>query len=87
MIIEGSSTVFINMLPAARIGDKTLHGGVIITGLPSVLIGDQGGAGAGGDLPGGNSAAQVAALKRAAKDGKPFCEKCHQAALKRLALA
>lgn len=38
-IIQGSATVMIGGLPAARIGDLTVHGGVIVTGLPTVLIG------------------------------------------------
>jgi len=39
MIIKASATVLVGSLPAARIGDQTVHGGVIITGLPTVLIG------------------------------------------------
>jgi uncharacterized Zn-binding protein involved in type VI secretion len=39
VIVKASSTVFVGGLPAARIGDTTAHGGVIITGLPTVLIG------------------------------------------------
>jgi len=39
MIIKASSTVLVGGLPAARIGDTTVHGGVIVTGLPTVLIG------------------------------------------------
>jgi uncharacterized Zn-binding protein involved in type VI secretion len=39
MIVMGSLTVLIGKLPAARIGDETVHGGVIITGEPTVLIG------------------------------------------------
>jgi uncharacterized Zn-binding protein involved in type VI secretion len=38
-IAKGSPTVLINNLQAARIGDLTLHGGVIVTGLPTVIIG------------------------------------------------
>ncbi|HBH7051523.1 TPA: PAAR domain-containing protein [Morganella morganii] len=38
-IITGSMTVLINNKPAARLGDSTTHGGTVITGLPSVLIG------------------------------------------------
>lgn len=48
VIVQGSATVFIGGLPAARIGDMTAHGGVIVTGLPTVLIGDSGGSGGGG---------------------------------------
>ena len=38
-IVKGSATVLINNLQAARIGDSTSHGGVIVLGLPTVLIG------------------------------------------------
>ena len=39
VIAKGSMTVFIGKMPAARIGDLTAHGGVIVLGLPTVLIG------------------------------------------------
>ncbi|QEW05727.1 RHS repeat-associated core domain-containing protein [Nitrincola iocasae] len=39
-LVSGSATVFINGRPAARMTDSTAHGGVIIGGLGSVLIGD-----------------------------------------------
>lgn len=38
-IVVGSQTVFIGGKYAARMGDQTSHGGVIVTGLPTVLIG------------------------------------------------
>ncbi len=38
-IVQGSMTVLIGNMPAARIGDMTSHGGVITTGMPTVLIG------------------------------------------------
>jgi len=38
-IIAGSSTVFIGGKPAARMGDSTAHGGTIVAGLATVLIG------------------------------------------------
>ena len=38
-IVKGSSSVMINNMPAARMGDTTAHGGVIVVGLPTVLIG------------------------------------------------
>jgi len=41
-IAQGSPTVFINGKPAARIGDMTQHGGVIVTGYPTVTIGNVG---------------------------------------------
>lgn len=42
VIIKGSSGVFINFLPAARLGDQTAHGGVIILGSPTCIIGEVG---------------------------------------------
>lgn len=39
VIAAGSVTVFIGNLPAARMGDPTGHGGSIVMGLPTVLIG------------------------------------------------
>jgi len=38
-IIKGSATVLINSKPAARMGDTTSHGGSIVLGMPTVLIG------------------------------------------------
>lgn len=38
-IVQGSATVFIEGAPAARMGDSTAHGGSIIAGEPTVLIG------------------------------------------------
>ena len=38
-IILGSTTVLIGGKPAARMGDSTAHGGTIVVGLPTVLIG------------------------------------------------
>jgi uncharacterized Zn-binding protein involved in type VI secretion len=39
VIVKGSGTVLIGSRPAARLGDTTAHGGVIVAGLPTVLIG------------------------------------------------
>jgi uncharacterized Zn-binding protein involved in type VI secretion len=39
MIAKGSATVFIGGLPAARQLDQTAHGGIIVMGYPTVLIG------------------------------------------------
>jgi uncharacterized Zn-binding protein involved in type VI secretion len=36
----GSPTVLIGNLMAARIGDPTVHGGAIVIGCPTVMIGD-----------------------------------------------
>jgi uncharacterized Zn-binding protein involved in type VI secretion len=42
-IAQGEATVLIGGIPASRMGDKTAHGGVIVAGCPTVLIGkDQG---------------------------------------------
>jgi uncharacterized Zn-binding protein involved in type VI secretion len=38
-IAKGSATVFVNDLPAARLGDQTAHGGAIVSGYPTVLVG------------------------------------------------
>lgn len=38
-ITTGSSTVMIGGRPAARMGDATAHGGTIVMGLPTVVIG------------------------------------------------
>ncbi len=38
-IIKGSSTVMIGKMPAARMGDSTAHGGSIVVGCPTVMIG------------------------------------------------
>jgi len=58
-IAMGSPTVLIGHMMAARIGDPTVHGGVIVAGLPTVMIG----------IPGQGSVLQVAA-----QTGAPFCE-------------
>jgi hypothetical protein len=42
VIVKGSPTVIINGMMAARIGDTTAHGGVIVVGLPTVVIGETG---------------------------------------------
>jgi uncharacterized Zn-binding protein involved in type VI secretion len=39
VIALGSFTVIVMGQPAARIGDLTAHGGTIVAGLPTVLIG------------------------------------------------
>jgi uncharacterized Zn-binding protein involved in type VI secretion len=38
-IIKGSGTVMIGGAPAARLGDSTAHGGSIVAGCPTVMIG------------------------------------------------
>ena len=39
VIALGSFTVLIGSMPAARMGDMTAHGGSIVLGAPTVLIG------------------------------------------------
>ncbi len=38
-IVKGSATVMITGKPAARMGDTTAHGGSIVLGYPTVMIG------------------------------------------------
>jgi uncharacterized Zn-binding protein involved in type VI secretion len=38
-IAMGSTTVMIGGKPAARMGDSTVHGGSIVVGAPTVMIG------------------------------------------------
>ena len=86
-IIKGSATVFVNGKPAARIGDMTNHGGSVVTGFPTVLIGDLGSATVGtlegGDLAGTNPADFKKSLVASSHHGKAFCAVCYQQALKR----
>lgn len=38
-VVKGSSTVMIGGKPAARMGDNCAHGGSIVVGCPTVIIG------------------------------------------------
>jgi uncharacterized Zn-binding protein involved in type VI secretion len=38
-IVMGSATVLVGGKPAARMGDSTAHGGTIVLGCPTVIIG------------------------------------------------
>lgn len=38
-IVKGSVTVLVGGMPAARMGDMCMHGGTIVSGYPTVLIG------------------------------------------------
>jgi uncharacterized Zn-binding protein involved in type VI secretion len=38
-IIKGSMTVMFGGMPAARMGDSCAHGGTIVGGFPTVMIG------------------------------------------------
>ena len=78
-VAKGSSSVLIEGKPAARISDTTAHGGVIVSGFPTVLIGDKGGGGSGGShsaMPG--LSRQANALLQAAREQTPFCEQCEE---------
>jgi uncharacterized Zn-binding protein involved in type VI secretion len=88
VVIDGSTGVFINDLPACRIGDTILESfgppNKIVVGLPTVIIGEIGGGGirGGGPDPAGGAGEdspisnQVDTLKRASQEGTPFCEVC-----------
>jgi uncharacterized Zn-binding protein involved in type VI secretion len=39
LLLPGSTTVRIAGQPAVRLGDSTAHGGTVVAGLPTVLIG------------------------------------------------
>jgi uncharacterized Zn-binding protein involved in type VI secretion len=38
-VMLGSTTVLVGKKPAARLGDPTVHGGALVMGAPTVLIG------------------------------------------------
>ena len=75
-VVLGSTGVFIGGKPAARMGDQTAHGGAIVAGLPTVLIGETGSGGAGGGAAGGAGPPQEQAFKGAAEEGVPFIDEC-----------
>ncbi len=68
MIVMGSTGVLINFLPAARLGDPTVHGGVIVMGSPTCIIGEMGapspGAGGMGGVAAGLAASGVTQLQQ-----------------------
>jgi uncharacterized Zn-binding protein involved in type VI secretion len=87
-IMMGSGTVYIGGRMAARMGDMTAHGGSIVIGCATVLIGDSGSGSAGSSggkgkgsvfsRVGAGKAAQMEnsdALKKAAEDGDANAEK------------
>jgi uncharacterized Zn-binding protein involved in type VI secretion len=67
IIVKGSPTVLIGNLMAARIGDTTAHGGTIILGCFTVLIGEVGM----GSPPG----IPQKCMKAAKQGGAPFVKK------------
>ena len=77
-VAKGSSSVLIDGNPAARISDTTAHGGVIVSGFPTVLIGDKGGSGGGSASPMQGLSRQANALLQAAREQTPFCEQCEE---------
>ncbi|MDC0711152.1 PAAR domain-containing protein [Stigmatella sp. ncwal1] len=62
-ISQGEPTVIIGGKHAARLADPTSHGGVIVAGCPTVLIG---------------SSTQAQTIVVAATTGTPFCEECEK---------
>lgn len=71
-IAKGSPTVKIEGMMAARMGDATIHGGVIISGCPTVIIGEFGMGGA---------STVAGAFRAAAAEGTPLvckgpCAEC-----------
>lgn len=69
VIVKGSPTVLVNNLPAARIGDMTVHGGVIVTGFATVLIGET--AAGGGGPPAASPGLGLAQLHQVANAVNP----------------
>jgi len=59
-IVKGETSVLIGNMPAARLSDSTAHGGVIVAGCPTVLIG---------------SCAQGATLSSSSESGSSHCSK------------
>jgi uncharacterized Zn-binding protein involved in type VI secretion len=87
IIVKGSAGVLVGGLPAARLTDMTAHGGMITTGMPTVLIGEIAGGGSApgsGSMVGAASGAaaitspgkQAAALIGAHRQGSYFCRRC-----------
>jgi uncharacterized Zn-binding protein involved in type VI secretion len=79
-IVLGSTGVFIGGKPAARLGDQCAHGGAIILGCMTVLIGETGSGGGFVAKPDivdcGEQMAQKMAMEEAASIGAPFAEIC-----------
>ena len=68
VIAKGSPTVLIGNMMAARMGDLTAHGGSIVIGCPTVMIGEVG--------MGGAVTTQGQAMAVAKKAAKAFVENC-----------
>lgn len=96
-IAIGSAGVLIGGKPAARMGDQCMHGGSIVIGMPTVLIGESGAGSAGGlavtpvnvlldimkDMPPAakKEIAQIITFKQAAETGAHFCKNCSECLL------
>ncbi len=92
VILKGSIGVMVGGRPAARMFDMTAHGGMIITGAPTVIIGEVSPAspssgsmamvapgGLATDAGGGADVPEtVKTLIAAGRDGTPFCEQCNR---------
>ncbi|HPS79264.1 MAG TPA: PAAR domain-containing protein [Thermoanaerobaculaceae bacterium] len=70
----GAPTVLIGGLPAARVTDMTAHGGTIMLGCFTVLIGSGGDSGGGGgaDGAGGGSGGPGSCMQAARRSGSPL---------------
>ncbi len=92
-VVLGSVGVMIGGRPAARMGDTCAHGGTIVVGMPTVLIGEtmagappvtvvvaMPSAGAIPALAPAPASPQAQTLQRAAERGTPFCEVCEEKA-------
>jgi len=86
VIITGAFTCLVNGKPLARLGDSCAHGGKIVLGCMTVLVGDSGGGGGGGGGGGDGGGAgagvkgwsanpAVATMMAARAAAKPFVEK------------
>lgn len=76
-LVTGSMTVLIGKSPASRITESTTHGGKVVSGFPTVLIGDKGGAAVGPmHGPVGGVSRQASALLAAQRAQSPLCEVC-----------
>src|ERR1700752_4704081 len=69
VIVKGSPTVLIGMMMAARLGDITAHGGSIVMGFPTVMIGDVGSGGGGGGGGAGGAGGSSSAPRNIAGAG------------------
>ena len=79
VIAKGSLTVLVGNMMAARMGDLTAHGGTIVVGCPTVMIGDVGSGAGGGASPGPPKAAfRQAAASGTALVCKGPCPACGQ---------